>query len=1055
MKHKILIIILLILFSVNLSSVFAQVGPENPNDPYTFDDFKADFTTHPVLAAETYPSFYVQILKENPKASATTPQHVEAYEKLIEEDVKYLNANKEAFMAYVDSQGFHFTSIGGEFKSFDKNTGKFETKGADGEMVASFTLNALKILEKQGKYNFLTNDNGELVYDIDAYGDNDETIRVSGNVEEKNGEIILHNGKISVGEKFNIELTGGNKARLVEGHHYLKDFKSGKKGFVEVEVVDSPIILPKGILMNGKALLVTENVIDLLPNSKYQNDAETIFEVSKQTRLITDDISACDHVFHSCILLRKFESKNRDKWYYKPKEDGNLIVYAIDGNQIKINAKDGYYNNIIVKQIPESKVLIGTVGYKKYYLLANRGLVDQFGGEIYNVKLLDKIKKHPNFQIALQETKTNRAKVDLTLMRADNSKTEIVFSNFAPISKGNLKGFQTNIGNVFEDVSSQNYPWIIYNGKPSANTKGRLKETLPDKITKLVTQKQGAKLSLLFESFESLNKGETESILKESKNIDLNTLRQIINKYEPEIIKGIEEYAKEDLKRILILQKSNIDSPAASELQTKLINDFNSIQNEYMAFLIKATEGREELQKELLNNVNNIVDPGSVLASIDSYNLKKRVIEKTIFIEEEFLSLDYLENYLKELEKLDPKLQQLAIENLDLNKGLFRKVDKEGEAYRRVLEFHKNKPKQMEAFLRKMPTLLHIGFDPEKFRTIYFEKHFEEQTKDLDFANKYSVALTAARYLEQKGDMNQEDRIKVIDLIIQQRERFANHVILDENTYYIPVTHEEGHFENGKMVQLARDSGVKEIADPNLKGNKDIEKTKQVKEKFLGFVKGSKEKGKTTIHFNNHGGPEHQWLSSGQVGSETSNNMDKPGAISYIEFGNALLERGDLNDVTIIIDSCYSNDFKDKLYAYLYKKNTAKMPIIITETNRGQVGYGSSTGSVFGNALKETIQKGKPLTGANIYKVESKTFFEQDLSVTMPIANEEEAEFTDPETPGVTTMGSTFDDGAAESPTKPPEEEEKLEGLPPTVIEISDSEEEMMDTLEADESAMT
>ena len=51
-----IIITVLVIVSLLSISVLAQVGPENPNDPYTFDDFKKDFAAHPLLAAEAYPS---------------------------------------------------------------------------------------------------------------------------------------------------------------------------------------------------------------------------------------------------------------------------------------------------------------------------------------------------------------------------------------------------------------------------------------------------------------------------------------------------------------------------------------------------------------------------------------------------------------------------------------------------------------------------------------------------------------------------------------------------------------------------------------------------------------------------------------------------------------------------------------------------------------------------------------------------------------------------------------------------------------------------------------
>jgi len=121
------------------------------------------------------------------------------------------------------------------------------------------------------------------------------------------------------------------------------------------------------------------------------------------------------------------------------------------------------------------------------------------------------------------------------------------------------------------------------------------------------------------------------------------------------------------------------------------------------------------------------------------------------------------------------------------------------------------------------------------------------------------------------------------------------------------------------------------------------------------------------------------------------------------------------------------------------------MPTIITETNRGQVGFGNS----FIEAVESSHEKGKPLTGSDIFGAESRTFFQQDLTVTMPVLSGEGAKFSKPETPGVVDLGSPTDDGAAEPPLKPKGEpsEEKPAELPLTVIEIAQNEQEMEEKL--------
>jgi hypothetical protein len=452
-----------------------------------------------------------------------------------------------------------------------------------------------------------------------------------------------------------------------------------------------------------------------------------------------------------------------------------------------------------------------------------------------------------------------------------------------------------------------------------------------------------------------------------------------------------------------------------------------------------AASGREDIQEKILEKTEEIHDPGNALINVKSDRLRKMIIERAAVIEPG--NGFPLKLYLMELENLNPELQNLAMEKINFQEGIFVDKYRKGEALRRILEFNKDKPEQMKKLLERMPHRSDMAFNPDVFGLVYFNEHFQEKTKDMDFANKFSVALTSQRYLERQGGMIDDENVgKVVDLIITMRERFSHHVILDENTYYIPITHEEELFENDKMVRIARDSGVKEIADPNLKGA-------EAKGRFLDFVRGSKDKGKTTIHFNNHGGPNHQWLSRGQAGVETSDRMRRPDAISYIELGDALAERGNLGEVTILIDSCYSKDFTDRLYHYLHSKGVRVMPTVITETNRGEVGWVNS----FERTIDSVHEKGTPLTGADMFKIDSQTFFRQDLSVTMPTTSEEEVEFSHPKVPTVIDIESLYDDGVAVPPRRPdkePSEEEILPtALPPTVIEIAQSEEEMEELL--------
>jgi len=318
-----------------------------------------------------------------------------------------------------------------------------------------------------------------------------------------------------------------------------------------------------------------------------------------------------------------------------------------------------------------------------------------------------------------------------------------------------------------------------------------------------------------------------------------------------------------------------------------------------------------------------------------------------------------------------------------------------------------------------------MGFNPKIFKQVYFDEGMQDKTEGMDFAGRYSVALTVQRYLDRNRDSPTPDNVEMaVEDILEYREEFSEHVILDEDTYYIPIVHAEDRFDLEQKIFDAKSLGVESIASEGLEGFYDSKKNSQVKEKFLDIVRESEDEGRTTIHFNGHGGPEHMWLSRGDVGEEVSDNMHNPRAISFVELGDALHERGDLEDVTIVLDACYTKDFADNLYSYLSDidpENERERPVIISVTNRGQVGFGS-----IDSALEERIAskpKGERLTGADFLEIEQEAFLSEDMSFNMPVED------------SIIDMGSPFDDGPYRWESD----------LPPEVIEISKVDESWLD----------
>ncbi len=608
--------------------------------------------------------------------------------------------------------------------------------------------------------------------------------------------------------------------------------------------------------------------------------------------------------------------------------------------------------------------------------------------------------------VVVREFQQEEAALTLLIQNKENKeKTALfLFSQHPPKTKGNINGLESNIGHIYT-LQDKKYPWMLYNGKPKEYQDGTNQEIL----TTLIEQKD-------------------------------------MTPEEIQLLVSAVDLSAYDLNELLLLTDDVDRQYAIFEAYRTTYDQEGQLSEETT---ISLTDLSPELLHRIIENTETYHDVTQTLRLLNEFpQLQAEIIE----------GIDTFEDFQVLTSVSDPALKKQILDKIDFSSDSFRKESTKGVSFRMVLSALSDDPEALRYALEQMPDRADMDFYPRSLSTIYFDESFQTQTVGLDFANRYSVATTAERYLRQSNqDITTENLASVTEKIIQEREQFADYSILDEDTYYIPITHEESYFENDEMVQLAREAGVQDIADPSLKGSADKEETKRVKEQFLSYVAESQEKGKTTIHFSNHGGSEHQWLMSGTPGSQESDNLHIPEAISYVELGDTLLERGDLSAVTIMIDSCYSYDFKNNLYTYLSRKGSEEYPIVITETNRGQVGKMRDTigenpvpgeyKTVFQTALGEAHEAGKPLTGRDIYEAEAKTFVTQDLSISIPYQHEDKDAITTTNT--IFEMGSTYDDGALEKPIRDAGDKSTIKPatLPTSIIEIAANEQEMLETI--------
>jgi hypothetical protein len=1042
MKNSIILIGLLLIIVNLITITYGQSYTEDTcggyfDEGYCYNQFKYLFMDRPLEAAESYPADYIEYINTDPEEIIT--KNPEAYEKAIAQGAEYINQNKEAFKFYASEKGVDFTSIEGDINNYDPNSKRVETKGPNGEIKVSFTFEQLNLLRGQSCSNFRIDNEGNLVYDhahtVDL-GDVLETqeVKIQGNIESSEDGSILTNGRFCSGD-FCIDVTGDNKATILSG---CSSWNQDICGFIHIEITeDNPIALPSGTLLRGSVSLrdPSGTEIKLGDNSKYINNKGTTFEVEKST-MVTQNLRECDNDVHKtsggCIY---------------DKED--LIISINLHNLIKIETEDETYENIVVKEIKFGKRedyrgMIGNFDGKMIFIDKHGRIYDE------NYNLIEDLpggKELAEEIYASSQYKRNypsiyEASVDLTIKKEEQN-VRIIFSNTAPLSQGNLDGLQSNVFHIFKDGSDEKFAWGVFDGEPSPETYGNIESNFVNNIIDLLKENRDEETSIYLEALRVENihsEGELFDKIIQDLEGDVEAQKLILDKFI-QLRKRQDGSSYNDAQEFVERLTLSMNSPI---FQKTIIDEAEDIDQDAIKHIFELVADLET-QKEIISKAEFITDPGKVLMGTDSEELQEMILDKVPSFElVNELCYDtlqescfrYLVNYIDALEGLNPELREKAIQEIDFNSGIFENRLIKGMSKKLAIYQAKDNPETLKIILEVMEVDEDLDFNPQLFSQVYFDEHFQQATEGLDFANSYSVALTGQRYLERSGkDPTQENVQEVTDLIIAQREEFADHVILDEDTYYIGITHESPHFDNARMIEFVRGAGVTKTADKELKGPED-------KNNFLNTVSSSTYLGETTIHLNGHGGPDHFWLSRGEAGEEISDELRRPEAISYVEFGDSLLSRGNLDEVTILIDACFSSDFKNNLYAYLHENGVADTPIIITETNRGSVGLLDT----FTEALEVAHEPGTPLTGADLYEIESLTFKKQDLSITIPIEDQSLQEYSDPNAPGVIDIGSIDGEGEAEENSRvtgEPEDFLDTAPMPPTVIEIADNIQEL------------
>ncbi len=288
------------------------------------------------------------------------------------------------------------------------------------------------------------------------------------------------------------------------------------------------------------------------------------------------------------------------------------------------------------------------------------------------------------------------------------------------------------------------------------------------------------------------------------------------------------------------------------------------------------------------------------------------------------------------------------------------------------------KPNSLAAVAAELPPSV-IGHNLVHYQ-MYLNRYFKEATKGLSAPAQYSLGLSAYRLLKRYNlEINDTNITQAIDLVLKKREETAPQSVFSKGRKVINLAHihTEPELDLKQITYLEQRAGVE---------HEDIisHKGPDTKQQALKDISGST--GRLTILFNVHGSPNHLWLSSGEVGSETLDNLANPLAISYKELGDALIQRGDAGEVIILIEACRSYNFCFNLLNYLSDQGVTKPPIVVSSGNLDS----SSYRGVFIKSLTTVhSQHVGPLTMRDVFEAEGESFKLEDSAIFVPITEEE------------------------------------------------------------------
>lgn len=267
-----------------------------------------------------------------------------------------------------------------------------------------------------------------------------------------------------------------------------------------------------------------------------------------------------------------------------------------------------------------------------------------------------------------------------------------------------------------------------------------------------------------------------------------------------------------------------------------------------------------------------------------------------------------------------------------------------------------------------------ISLSTENFNQIFFsetlQKVLQARAGTMTYMNAVSLAQAVYQKTQNQKFHGQEMSIEVATTeILERLDSVKGRQVYGPDVQVILVAGAEDSFNNiGTLNELYYGSGGKsENVLLYAKGFQEEDQEKNNEARFLEAIRNSK--GPTTINISAHG-------------YRTDFSFDEEHFLKYEDLAQALIDSNNINNITLIFDTCESYVFRKAIFMYLHQKDITDSDVaglvIITSSNYGDSSYSLNQAerltqfdSVFSKTLYNVTERNSPITVEDVLKVES------------------------------------------------------------------------------------